>query len=179
MAISNELVELASSLVAVKNACNDALLSKGVSAVNCLDDIAPAIGSIEGGGFEEPTFYMEFASNGNAILIKLGDRTKPYATGTNLNKFTDAFDLIADTDVVLYVNVRGNYASTFVDNLVNLINDYGIDTDTLTVYGAYNYVNKVYYWGEIDVPASIEAEEIVWKEGSRDDDIATASEDGE
>lgn len=179
MAISNELVNLASSLVAVKEACNEALEAKGVSAVNCLDEIANAISGIEGGGFEEPTFYMEFASNGTAIYIKLGDRAKPYATGTNLNKFTDAFDLIADTDVVLYVNVRGNYATYFVENLVNLIDNYGIEVNTLTVYGAYDYVSKVYYWGEIDVPASIEAEEIKWVAGSRDDEkgVASASEE--
>lgn len=179
MAISNELVNLANSLVAVKEACNEALEAKGVSAVNCLDEIADAISDIEGGGFEEPTFYMEFDKNGNAIYIKLGDRANPYATASNLNKFTDAFNLIADTDVVLYVNVRGNSAMYFVDNLSNLIEDFGIDVDRLTVYGAYKLVNKVYYWGEINVPDSIEAHEIVWKEGSKDDDVATASEDGE
>lgn len=178
MAISNELVSLANSLVAVKEACNEALEAKGVSAVNCLDEIADAISDIEG-GFEEPTFYMEFASNGTAIYIKLGDRAKPYATGTNLNKFTDAFDLIADTDVVLYVNVRGNYASTFVENIISLIDDYGIEVNRLTIYGAYNYVSKVYYWGEIDVEASIEAEEIKWVAGSRDDEkgVMPASEE--
>lgn len=182
MAISNELVSLANSLVAVKEACNEALEAKGASAVNCLDEIAPAIESIQGGGgIEEPQFYVELAANGGAILIKLGDRKKPYASGNSLDKFSDAFSLIGlDTDVVLYINVRGPaQIDPFVDNLVALINDYAIDVDRLTVYGAYAYTNKVYYWGEIDVGATIAADEIVWVAGSRDDEkgVVPASEE--
>lgn len=119
-------------------------------------------------GDTEPTFYCTFDKYGEPIKLKLGDESTPYTTGSKIHiDFEFVFSQLSGAEEVeLYVNLySATYQRNFAENLTTFVELYFESIDTLTIHGTdtYDKTTKVYTWRDVDIEATLETGNLVWK----------------